>query len=338
MTPGSAVLLLLSCLLAISSAAPPSAAYHKPSKPLPPSPASKSPIKCPVVFDGRIPHTAPLKLFDTNDSPFNPNYTKGQNLSWSHILRFPNVPTSRFDSDLLPVPKPTHGHHSEPTYKYKPLEVTIEDQSIFVPGGGSQQLGFRRAGLLAGNGSDAQNVGVKTFHWSVRQPSAYYHLNLTHEYMFVWHEANDYASNQFSINAGVMLAQDDPVNAVGGNKTGKTNVHLNKNLWKVLDRKNNVIWTGLIQYGVWENFAITLDYDANKLRVYHSVGNKPLKAVTKWLSQDNSGGGQFQIGIAKKPTETVSVVFDGYQEKNIHEAQVYGGIFVEDSKGGCLSA
>jgi hypothetical protein len=36
----------------------------------------------------------------------------------------------------------------------KAIEVTISDQSILLPGGGKQQLGFRRAGLLIGHGSD----------------------------------------------------------------------------------------------------------------------------------------------------------------------------------------
>lgn len=46
-----------------------------------------------------------------------------------------------------------------------------------------------------------------------------------------------------------------------------------------------------------------------------------------------------QIGIAKKPTETETVVYDGYQEhiKLRGEGQMYGGIFVEDSSNGCVS-
>jgi hypothetical protein len=73
------------------------------------------------------------------------------------------------------------------------------------------------------------------------------------------------------------------------------------------------------------------------LQIYSSSGCDPLEAVTKPISNDNSGGGQFQIGILKKPTNTVSVVYDGYQESHIHEGQIYGGIFIEDSSGGCIS-
>ena len=296
-------------------------------------------VKCPVTLEGRVSLNTTLETFDTPASLFNPDYTKGQNLSWSQILQFPDTKPSRFDL-------PSH----------KALEVTIDDRSLFVPGGGKAQLGFRRAGLLMGNGSDASNVGVQTFHWSSKQvggAKGSHAMNLTHEYMTVWHEANDYASNQFSINAGVMLSQDNP------KEEGKPDsTKLDKRLWKVLDRKNNVIWTGRIKYGVWQNFAITMDIEkkwvflfsrirprhtddlwtlCSTLRVYYSEGYDRLKAVTPPVANDNSGGGQYQIGILKKPTETTSVVNDGYQESGIHEGQVYGGIFIENSSNNCFS-
>lgn len=55
------------------------------------------------------------------------------------------------------------------------------------------------------------------------------------------------------------------------------------------------------------------------------------------FANDNSGGGQYQFGILKKPTGTSDVVNSGYQEANIDEGQIYGGIFVEDSSNGCVS-
>ena len=81
------------------------------------------------------------------------------------------------------------------------------------------------------------------------------------------------------------------------------------------------------------------DWVCSTIKVYYSTGDKPLKAVTKATPNDNAGGGQLQIGVAKKPTETETVVFDGYQE---HiplrgEGQISGGIFVEDSSRGCIS-
>jgi hypothetical protein len=75
------------------------------------------------------------------------------------------------------------------------------------------------------------------------------------------------------------------------------------------------------------------------LKVFYSVGMAPLKPVTEALPNENKGGGQLQIGIAKKPTETETVVYDGYQESIPlrGEGQIYGGIFVENSDEGCVS-
>ncbi|KAH9206600.1 hypothetical protein DL95DRAFT_486739 [Leptodontidium sp. 2 PMI_412] len=275
----------------------------------------KSAIICPITLDGRVSQNTTLETFDTAASSFNPGYTKGQNLTWSQILKFPPVSSSRFD---IPAKKA--------------LEVTISDASIFVPGGGQKQLGFRRAGLLLGNGSDASNIGVQTYHWSVMQPEdKKRRMNLTHEYMNVWHETNDYSSNHFSLNAGVMLEQDKPK---GGNVT---TTGLDKRLWKVLDRKNNIIWTTRIEWDGWQHFAVKIDYEKNTIQVFYSTRNDRLQAVTEVLPNDNTGGGQYQIGVLKKPTETVTVVNDGYQESNIDEGQIYGGIFIENSGQGCIS-
>lgn len=75
------------------------------------------------------------------------------------------------------------------------------------------------------------------------------------------------------------------------------------------------------------------------MQVFYSKGLERLRNITVPLPNDNAGGGQLQIGIAKKPTETETVVFDGYQEfiPRQGEGQIYGGIFVEDSTGGCVS-
>lgn len=132
--------------------------------------------KCTIVFDGRVPiNTAPT-FFDTyaTNTIFNPDYVKGNDLKWSEILKFPNE-TSRFDGD-----------------KYTAVEVTLSDKSIF-----QKQNGFRRAGLqFLKDAADGEGgKGVKTLHWSVKQDPAR-PLNLTHEYLNVWHEAADYSNNQ----------------------------------------------------------------------------------------------------------------------------------------------
>lgn len=195
--------------------------------------------KCPVIIEGRIPHSTPLSTFDTTSSPFSSTHVKGYNLNWSSILQFPLITPSKFDYPSS-----------------KAVEVSITNSSVFLSGGKNMQYGFRRAELIMGNGSDTTNIGVKTFHWSVKQDEKR-SMNLSHEYMNVWHEANDYASNQFSVNAGVILEQDAPKQTGNGSVSG---VGMDRKLWKVLDRKNNVIWSTEIVSDEWQNWGIKVDY------------------------------------------------------------------------------
>lgn len=80
---------------------------------------------------------------------------------------------------------------------------------------------------------------------------------------------------------------------------------------------------------------LTLIYST--LQIHYSRGFRPLETVTGRLLNNNTGGGQFQVGLLKKPTETTNVVYDGFQESGIYEGQIYGGLFIEDSADGCLS-
>lgn len=73
------------------------------------------------------------------------------------------------------------------------------------------------------------------------------------------------------------------------------------------------------------------------MQIYYSLGTAALEAVTDVLSADISGMGQYQLGILKKPTGTSDVANAGYQEAPFEESLIYGGLFVEDSAGGCIS-
>ncbi|KAF2729976.1 hypothetical protein EJ04DRAFT_580217 [Polyplosphaeria fusca] len=277
-------------------------------------------IKCPIIFDGRVSPNLTLSSFDSNStSPFNPQYVKGENLTWSSILLLPSsLPPSRFDIAQNSTSKP--------------FEVTINDASLFRSYQGLQ-TGFRRAGLQFRDdknveGADAADRGVVTFHWSVRQDEAR-GMNLSHEYMNVWHERADYAGNQFTFVGGVVLRQDggDGVDSEGARRR-----------WTVQGAGNGVVWQTVILEGVWQNFGIRLDYGESTLQVLYSIDDEPLKEQTAAVRNNNTGGGQLQLGMAKKPTETETVVWDGYQEHIVdREGQIYGGVFVEDSSGGCVS-
>lgn len=170
---------------------PPRPPPYGPPKPPGPHPAPPGPgypttpvpsnVKCPILLDGRIPKSLTLSSFDSAlTSPYNPDYVKGENITWSSILLLPETPASRFDTPNV----------------HKALEVTIDDRSLFR-GGPNLQTGFRRAGLLLKDdandpGADGTDAGVVTFHWSIKQDSAR-PLNLSHEYMNVWHEKSDYS-------------------------------------------------------------------------------------------------------------------------------------------------
>ena len=200
-------------------------------------------IQCPIIFDGRILLNTSITSFDSAaTSPYSPQYVKGENLTWSQILLLPNTTSaSRFDSPSI----------------HRPLEVTINDASLFRTSQGLQ-LGFRRAGLLLKDdknpvGADAADQGVVTFHWSVKQDAAR-PMNLSHEYMNVWHEKADYSGNQFTFVGGVVLKVD------GG--TGEDTPE-ERGSWKIQNAKNQFVYQTKIEQDVWQSFAIKLDY-ANK--------------------------------------------------------------------------
>lgn len=198
---------------------------RRPGRPRPQAPTAET--LCPIVFDGRPDSSLePLDFDDWNTSPFNPDYVKGAGLPWSSILQFPDIsPPARFD---------------DPTYQ-KPFEVTINDSSIF-----NNQRGFRRAGLqFQGdtNRDSPGSSGIKTIHFSLKW-DAQRPLNLSHEYLNVWHETADYSANQFNFQAGAILGQNS----------------LARDTWKVLNRQNRQVWSTPILRNEWQNFAISLDF------------------------------------------------------------------------------
>lgn len=187
---------------------------------------SASAVQCPIVLDGRVPSTTVLSALNTDNGIFNPDYVKGNNVSWSDILLFPSITNSRFDDA-----------------SFKSLEVTINNASIF-----QQQYGFRRAGLQFANDANENStgyVGVKTLHWSVKQDPARA-LNLSHEYLNVWHEAADYSADQIMFQTGKMIDIPD----------------LDANTFKIFDRDFALLWSTPIEETEWQNFAITMDIDA----------------------------------------------------------------------------
>lgn len=81
--------------------------------------------------------------------------------------------------------------------------------------------------------------------------------------------------------------------------------------------------------------------DANaqpsQLTIYYSTGTAALQKVAGPLNVTLSGGGQYHIGMLKKPTGTSDVANAGFQESPLNEGQIYNGVFLEDSSNGCVS-
>lgn len=184
---------------------------------------------CKVVLDGRVPVTANPAQFDTSKSLFLRDYAKPDDTKWSQIISFPNVPPSVFD----------HRNGG------RPFQISINEKSLY-----QEQKAVRRAGLVIDPKGiiaelEAQN-GVKTFHWSVRQPNGA-KLNLTHEYMNVFHVNKDEDVFNFRVLIGKMIAWKDqqPVPITN---------------WKFLNLKNEGLWSTDVVYGAWQNFAVTLDF------------------------------------------------------------------------------
>jgi len=214
------------------------AALHEPSSPVISWPVplrNGTNIRCPIIFNGRVPKNLTLTSFDSvSTSPYSPSFVKGENTTWASVLLRPRIAPSRFDEIGL----------------HKPLEVTIDERSLFRAGG-KLQLGFLRAGLLLKDDAndpdtDAADAGVVTFHWSVKQ-DATRPLNLTHEYMNVWHERADYNGNQFACVGGIVLPGDGGLDQRGDK-------------WRVQNAKNEFVFEVPIEHKKWQNFGVQLDY------------------------------------------------------------------------------
>lgn len=183
---------------------------------------------CKVALDGRVAYQTATD-FDGRKSPFLRDYAKPDDIKWSQIINFPAVSPSVFDHRV----------------GGKPFQININEKSLY-----QEQLAVRRAGLVIdpkGILADLEaQSGVKTFHWSVRQPAGQ-KLNLDHEYMNVFHVNKDEDVFNFRVLAGKMIAwkEAQPVPATD---------------WKFVNVKNQGIWSTPILYDTWQNFAVTLDF------------------------------------------------------------------------------
>ncbi|KAG4419123.1 hypothetical protein IFR04_007719 [Cadophora malorum] len=270
--------------------------------------ASVGAQKCPLQFDGRVPEDATLTTFDGSSSPFNAQYVLGANLKWSGVLQLPNVNSSLFDAAGT-----------------KAVEVTINDKSTF-----NSQTGFRRAELLplSNSGTDASTTGIKTMHFSVMKDTAR-PLDTAHEYQLFFLESSDYSTNQVVLKYGSII---------GGNPGGANpdTLFLQGN---VNSKPISTIFSVRFTPGTWHNFGLVLDFVKGTTQVYYSTGNNPLASVSKAVTNNVAGQGQYHFGVLKKPVNPGSdITKSGKQPSGINEGVIFGGIFEEDSSlNSCIS-
>ena len=261
---------------------------------------------CPLQFDGRVPKNFTPAQFDADNALFNSGFVKGKGLKFSELLKLSDK-TTLFDTDSVP------------------FTLTINDSSIFAPSETNVQTGFRRAELLpaSNSGTDNSTTGIKTLHFSLaKDPQR--PLNLSHEYQMVFLESADFSTNQFVLKAGTIL---------GVNTPDPDTLQLFSNV-----KNASVLFSTKFDEGVVHNFALKLDFEALTTQVFYSKDASPLKQVTEAVPNDVSGQGQFHFGLLKKPTgSTGDITKEGFQPSGIDEGILLGGIFEEDSTGGCIS-
>lgn len=90
------------------------------------------------------------------------------------------------------------------------MSISIDNSSVFVPGGGPPQLGFRRTDFIAANNGvhdqalfDKLETAVTVFHFSLKADTKR-PLNFSHEYQVVWIEPND-GSHVFDLQIGELV-------------------------------------------------------------------------------------------------------------------------------------
>ncbi|KAF7982130.1 hypothetical protein HWV62_29861 [Athelia sp. TMB] len=236
------------------------------------------------------------------------------------------------------------------------IAITIDNSSVFVPGGGPPQYGFRRTELISqvdGNHTATyleDDVGTSVFHFSIREDEAR-RLNYSHEYQIVWIEPSD-GSHVFGIQLALepIHQEEELTSVVGSPFTDPTGPlpDANAHSLKVLDHALNVLFSAPFTPSTWHNFAVQVDWNSRTLAALYSKDGAELKAVTKVVPNLSTpvgaaGQGDFHFGVLKLPLVNPAdsaanqgdVVHYGIQEGTT-EGLIYSGVFVERTTGGIL--
>ncbi|KAI0088591.1 hypothetical protein BDY19DRAFT_993973 [Irpex rosettiformis] len=282
----------------------------------------------PVLWDGRAPLNLTVADLDSSIGPFL-TVVKGSETA-SHYA-------SLGGDSQIPTPLWT-GSDTTPTEQV--VSISIDNSSVFVPGGSQPQLGFRRTDFIAANNGvhdqtlfDSLETGVTEFHFSVKADTTR-PLNFSHEYQVVWIEPND-GSHVFDLQIGSPFT----------NPTGQLPSPGAHDL-KIRDHAGNVLFRTDFTSTSWHNFAVQVDWTSRSLAVLYSADNASLQVVTQptpnlSATGGSAGQGDYHFGVLKlplvnsadSPSNQNDVVHFGIQEGTT-EALLYSGVFVENTSGG----
>ncbi|KAI0345595.1 hypothetical protein BDW22DRAFT_1389348 [Trametopsis cervina] len=282
----------------------------------------------PVLWDGRAPFNLTAADLNTSTGPYL-TVVKGSQPAthYASLGGHSQLPTPLWNKDLV-LP-------SEQV-----LAVSIDNTSVFSPGGGPGQFGFRRTDFIAANnGVHDQNLfntletGKTVFHFSVKADVSR-PLNYNHEYQVVWIEPND-GSHVFDLQIGSPFT-----NPTGPLPT--TDAHF----LKVRDHAGDILFKTPFVYGIWHNFAVQVDWTNRTLAVLYSSDLLPLSVVKRTTpnlstAAGPTGQGDYHFGVLKlplvnpadSPANQGDVVHHGIQEGTT-EALFYSGLFVENASHG----
>ncbi|KAM5536930.1 hypothetical protein V8D89_009477 [Ganoderma adspersum] len=288
-----------------------------------------SALATPVIWDGRARFNLTNADLDASTGPFLTVVKGCENAShYSQLHGHFLLPTPLWNEGIL---------HTQP--REQVLSVSIDNSSVFLPGGTNPQFGFRRTDIIAANNGEHTNLVTQMetnqtiFHFSIQEDETR-PLNYTHEYQIVFIEPND-GSHVFGIQLGSPFT----------NPTGPLPVP-NAHSFKVLDHALNVLFSTRFTSRAWHNFAIEVDWNARTLAVWYSQDAELLRqVVTTTLNPTAAGGadgqGDFHFTVLKlplvnpadSPANQGDVVHYGIQEGTT-EALLYSGVFVEDAAQG----
>ncbi|KAF9478220.1 hypothetical protein BDN70DRAFT_63133 [Pholiota conissans] len=294
-----------------------------------------SALATPVIFDGRAPFSYTESGLNNSIDPYLTVVKGSENAShYTALLGHSVLPTPLWNRRISPLlPGLTIPNEQV-------VAVSIDNSSVFLPGGTNPQFGFRRTDIIAQKGGSAANphlviplieTGVTVFRFSIKSDPAR-PLNYTHEYQIVFIEPND-GSHVFGIQLGSPFT----------NPTGVLPA-LKAHSFKGLDHALDVLFLTPFTTGDWHNFAVQVDWTNRTLAILYSKNGNALKAVTKAVpnlttAAGSTGQGDFHFGVLKlplvNPADTPAnqgdVVHHGIQEGTT-ERLLYSGVFVEGVK------